>query len=74
MSLQLVNVATGEVLDTITLTDDDELAYDTGAAQDVIASHMRRNSWTAQMAYRVLGDGWSNGYLRIALDRGEAAG
>ena len=63
MTLDYVEVSTGDVLDSITL-DGDQLVYTTGAARQMFETRMDRFGWTAR---RTIGElsGWSNGYAAL---------
>jgi len=57
-------VATGQVLDTITLAGG-QLRFDTGAARQVLAAQQERFGWTDEQTYDFF-VGWSNGYVAIS--------
>lgn len=62
-ALEFVEVATGKVLDTVSLTADG-LAFATGAAGQMFAVRGDRFGWTAEHTYDQL-NGWSNGYAAV---------
>lgn len=70
-TLQLTSVASGKVLDTITLTDG-AVAYDTGAAREIATSIRARLGGEATDAdlFAAMA-GWSNGYLAISAPAGD---
>lgn len=71
--LELVEVATGEVLDTVTL-DGGELRYATGVAEAIVEGRRGRFGWAAEEACDRLA-GWSNGYVLLRRrDGGDQGG
>lgn len=63
MILEYVDVSTGEVLDTVTVTGD-QLTFATGAAEQMFAIRQDAFGWTPAEAFKQL-DGWSNGYAAL---------
>lgn len=62
-ALDYIEVSTGQVLDTVTL-DGDQLAYATGAAQEMFTDWRGRFGWGAAETYDRL-TAWSNGYVAL---------
>lgn len=69
-TLTVIDVASGDPVDRITL-DDDELEYDTGVARDMFES-LEAVGLTPAQAFDAR-NGWSNGYLRITAEAITAA-
>jgi hypothetical protein len=61
---EYVSVSSGQVLDVITATGPDDIAYETGRARDVVETLARHT--TPELLLGVLGD-WSNGYVQLRL-------
>lgn len=61
MKVTLALVSSGETLDTVTVSDDGDLTYDTGAAEPIVRSIKRLmgDEWMKAVA------DWSNGYLAL---------
>lgn len=66
MTLTVIVVRTGAVLDVVTL-DAGELRYSTGAARDVFEAPRARNANLSDAELFESRAGWSNGYLRVAV-------
>lgn len=69
-ALRIVDVETQREVSRATLADDGTITYDGGeSAEGVIRQRARLDGSTPAEAYAVLArDGWSNGYLMVALD------
>jgi hypothetical protein len=65
--LTVTSVASGAVLDTVTLTDAGAVEYATGAAESMLAGRLGDDSDRAGEAFDRL-HGWSNGYVSCAGD------
>jgi hypothetical protein len=59
---EYVSVNSGQVLDVITATGPDDIAYETGRARSVVDTLARHT--TPELLLGVLGD-WSNGYVQL---------
>lgn len=72
MSLLLEAVDSGDVLDTIDLSGDGVLVYDTGDAEEIFEGVRRRTKVSDAELYRLMNP-WSNGYLRVREEGPETA-
>ena len=62
-ALQYVEVATGDVLDTVTVAGE-RLRFTSGAAEQMFTVRRDRFGWSDAQTYDEL-TGWSNGYVAL---------
>jgi hypothetical protein len=62
-TVELVVVATDEVLDTFSKNAAGVLTYVNGRAAEIVASQTLRSSETEAEVFDRLAQGWSNGYI-----------
>jgi GNAT superfamily N-acetyltransferase len=65
-TLNIVDVASGDVLDRVTLGPSGDLGYETGAARDIFESLANSLGITPAEAFEMRTD-WSNGYIAAKL-------
>lgn len=66
MSLALIALESGNVLDRIALDEENVLGYETGIARDIVDSLGRKMPGLADAELYDLVNPWSNGYLQIS--------